>query len=77
VDWKDTAGYTLPTTDGDYKLNGSAGVDAGDNSLYPANAAAIQALLLSGVTLSAEAMAAINAAPAKDAGAGLSPLTAQ
>jgi hypothetical protein len=50
---------------GDYRLNtGSQAINAGSDGLYPADAGAVEAL--AGVTLSAEAKAAINAALGKD-----------
>jgi hypothetical protein len=69
ADWKDPAATGwIPTADGDYRLTtASQAINGGSNSLYPASADAVEALL-SGVTLSTEAKAAINGALAKDAG---------
>jgi hypothetical protein len=67
VDRKDPATYTpMPNSDGDYSLAaGSPAINAGDSSLYPADADAVEALL-GDVTLSAEAKTAINAVLAED-----------
>jgi hypothetical protein len=69
ADWKDPSDSSwTATADGDYRLTtASPAINAGSNSLYPANADAVEALL-SGVTLSTEAKAAINGALPKDAG---------
>jgi hypothetical protein len=63
VSWQDPGSVTMPNSGGDYSLNGSAGVNAGDNGLYPANADDTS-VFPSG--LSAAAKTAINAALAKD-----------
>jgi hypothetical protein len=61
VDWKDPATYTpMPNSDGNYRLNGSNGLNVGSDTLYPLDADAVETL--AGITLSAEAKAAINAA---------------
>jgi hypothetical protein len=58
---------SAPTPTGDYHLQSNSPViNKGSNSLYPANASDIEALL--GTSLSATAKAAINAALQKDAG---------
>ncbi|MDR0623981.1 MAG: bacterial Ig-like domain-containing protein [Treponema sp.] len=67
ADWIDpsTGGWTA-TDGGDYHLTtGSPAIDAGSDSLYPANA---DDLVFAASSLSAEAKAAINAALAKDCG---------
>jgi parallel beta-helix repeat protein len=69
VDWKDpSAGGWTATTGGDYHLNGSVGVDAGNDGFYPANAADTS-VFPSG--LSDAAKAAINAALEKDLGGNI------
>jgi hypothetical protein len=66
VGW--TTPPVAPTTAGDYRLEDSKpGIDAGDNSYYPANAdVIIESLLPVGATLSAEGKAAINEVLGKD-----------
>jgi hypothetical protein len=56
-------GWTAADT-GDYRLNGTTGIHAGSDSLYPANADAVG--VLAGVTLSDAAKTAITAALSKD-----------
>jgi hypothetical protein len=64
IDWKDpSAGGWAATTEGNYRLDGSAGVNAGNDTLYPENADDIS-VFPSG--LSDAAKAAVNGALAKD-----------
>jgi hypothetical protein len=68
--WIDpAAGGWTATSGGDYRLtNDSSAIDAGDKTLYPAGADAVQTL--AGITLSTEAKAAIDAVLAEDLGGG-------
>jgi hypothetical protein len=64
--WQDPASVTMPNSNGNYRLKtGSPAINAGSDGLYPSTATDA---VFSGITLSNEAKAAINAALAKDLG---------